>query len=123
MLMVKENIVPETSIITQSTIEREKLASTAIGDGVAIPHCKSGLVKDVFIVCGVLKNPINWNSPDGIPVQLLFLIVSPEEKPQMHLEALKLIAGAVSSPDFKENVEMPFNKNKLLNYFHSLYEV
>jgi len=41
----------------------------------------------------------------------------------MHLEALKLIAGAVSSPDFKENVEMPFNKNKLLNYFHSLYEV
>lgn len=95
-IMVKQGIIHETSEITFSIAEREKLGSTAIGNGIAIPHCRIPAIQRPFIACGLLKNKMYWNEKDKEPVNLLFLILSPEEKPEYHLKAVKTIAATMS---------------------------
>ncbi|MDP8220579.1 MAG: cation:proton antiporter [Candidatus Stygibacter frigidus] len=102
-LMVQKGIIHETSDVTTALMQREKLASTGIGNGVAIPHCRVPLVNKTTIACGVLKHPVEWNSPDKKPVEILFLILTPEEFPQEHLRAISLIAAVIKKPDFSSD--------------------
>ena len=99
-LMVRKGIITETADVTHALLQREKLASTGIGDGVAIPHCRIPHIQKTTIACGVLRRPIDWDSPDGRPVEILFLILTPEERPQEHLKALSLIAAVVKKDQF-----------------------
>lgn len=99
-LMVQKGIINETSEISPALLQREKLASTGIGNGVAIPHCRIPNITKTVIACGVLKHPVEWNSPDKKPVEILFLILTPEQFPQEHLKAISLIAAVVRKPDF-----------------------
>ena len=95
-IMVKEGIISETSEITFALAEREKLGSTAIGRGIAIPHCRIPTIQRPFIACGLLKNNMYWNKKDKEPINLLFLVLSPDEKPEYHLKAVKTIAATMS---------------------------
>ncbi len=72
--------------------EREKLGTTAIGAGVAIPHCKMAHLRQVVLAVGVLENGIDFAAVDGQPVQVVFCIVSPEESPAAHLQCLAAIS-------------------------------
>jgi fructose-specific phosphotransferase system IIA component len=99
-VMVRKGIITETADITNALLQREKLASTGIGRGIAIPHCRVPHVKHTTIACGVLKRPLEWNSPDDKPVEVMFLILTPEEHPQEHLKALSLIASVIKKGDF-----------------------
>ncbi|MCF7919942.1 MAG: PTS sugar transporter subunit IIA [Candidatus Cloacimonetes bacterium] len=99
-LMVKKGIISETSDITNALLQREKLASTGIGRGIAIPHCRIPHIQKTTIACGILKHPIDWNSADKLPVETLFLILTPEEYPQEHLKAISLIASVVKKEHF-----------------------
>ncbi len=105
--MVKNNVINETSEITFAISEREKLGSTGIGNGIAIPHCRiSGIDKPV-ITCGLLKHSIDWQAQDKQDISLLFLILSPDDKPAYHLKAVRTIAATIS-----KNLDL---KEKLLN--------
>jgi mannitol/fructose-specific phosphotransferase system IIA component (Ntr-type) len=77
--------------------EREQLGSTAVGAGVAIPHCKlSGLARGIVAV-GVTREGIDFAAADGQPVRLFFLVVSPSESPGEHLQALAAISRWVKA--------------------------
>ncbi len=97
-------IVPEAGIVTNSVTEREKLASTAIGEGVALPHFRTGLVDRTVAVCGILDSPVDWDAPDGKPVSLVFLLLSPEERPEEHLKAIRTISLALQKEGFREEI-------------------
>ncbi len=73
---------------TKAVFDREKLASTGIGMGVAIPHAKLKVYDDFFIAIGILKNGIAWNSLDQIDVRLIFLIGGPDDKQSQYLNLL-----------------------------------
>jgi mannitol/fructose-specific phosphotransferase system IIA component (Ntr-type) len=103
-LVATEKDIKDISIITNPILEREKLSTTGLGKGIAFPHCRSESVDEVMVVCGVLENAIDWNAFDKIPVNLLFLIVSPNDKPELHLEALKAISTAISKPGFSDQL-------------------
>ncbi|GCF93549.1 PTS fructose transporter subunit IIA [Enterococcus florum] len=75
----------------QSVIDREELTSTAIGFGIAIPHGKSKHVKECTVAFGRLQQPVEWNSLDGEPVEMAFLLAVPEDCAGD--EHLKIIAG------------------------------
>jgi PTS system nitrogen regulatory IIA component len=74
---------------------REKLGSTALGEGVAIPHCR--IQADRMRAALVsLPEPVDFEASDGIAVDLLFVLVVPEEEQNAHLEALSALAGIFS---------------------------
>ena len=81
--------------------EREALGSTGLGNGVAVPHVKSDGVDRVVLVLGRSKAGLDWQAIDGRPVHVLFLLVSPADEPEMHLQCLRWIATLARNPDFR----------------------
>lgn len=77
--------------IINAVMEREKLGSTGIGRGVAVPHTKHAVVDKLVGTVGVSADGIDFNSLDGENVQLFFLLVSPPDRPGDHLRALENI--------------------------------
>lgn len=72
--------------------EREKLGSTGIGDGVAIPHGKLGGIPELMLVFGRSRSGVDFESMDGQPAHLFFLLVAPEESVGVHLKTLARIS-------------------------------
>lgn len=101
-------IVFENSLgIAQSTIfdslfARERLGSTGLGQGIAIPH---GRIKGLKQASGAflrLKQPIPFDAPDGRPVNLLFVLLVPEQATEEHLQILSQVAERFSDPAFRD---------------------
>ena len=84
--------------------EREELGSTAIGSGVAVPHCKMKDLDEVIVAIGVSRREVDFASEDGNPVRLLFLVISPEDKPADHLRSLAAISKWVKSDSHVEDL-------------------
>lgn len=85
-------------------IERERLGSTGVGEGVAIPHCRLPNCCDTVGVLLQLDKAINFDAIDNQPVDLIFALVVPEEAAEAHLEALQAVAENFSKPDFRERL-------------------
>lgn len=75
--------------------ERESVLSTGIGFGVAIPHARCAAVRELTMVGGVTASPVPYDSIDGEPVRLVFLIVGPEASAGLHVKILSRIARLV----------------------------
>jgi PTS system nitrogen regulatory IIA component len=81
--------------------EREKLNSTALGDGVAIPHGKLSGIKRVLAAFGRSLPGVDFESLDGKPTHLFFLLVAPEESAGAHLKALARISRLLKNDEFR----------------------
>lgn len=87
--------------LVRAVEERERMHSTGLGYGVAVPHGRSGDIGDVRIAAGVSQRPIEYGSLDGEPVRLFFLLVGPEREAGTHVKALSRIARIVRQPDVR----------------------
>jgi PTS system nitrogen regulatory IIA component len=74
-------------------LQREKLGSTAIGEGVAIPHCKMKGVKNPILLLAISRKSIDFLSLDGNPSNVFFLVVSSPDNPSLNLQILAAIAS------------------------------
>jgi PTS system nitrogen regulatory IIA component len=81
-------------------IAREKLGSTGLGQGIAIPHCRVDSCAQPLGTLLTLKEPIPFDAPDDKPVDLLFVLLVPAEAHQQHLDILADIASLFSQADF-----------------------
>jgi nitrogen PTS system EIIA component len=79
----------------QAVLEREKIVSTGIGMGVAIPHAKLPGYETFFIAIGIHPKGIAWDSLDGVPVRLIFLIGGPDDKQTEYLQLLSKLTLAI----------------------------
>src|SRR5437879_1623269 len=77
-LSIKE--LPDGKAFHNAILDREKIVSTGIGMGVAIPHAKLSTLDEFFIVIGILQKGVDWNALDGAPVRLIFLIGGPDDR-------------------------------------------
>jgi mannitol/fructose-specific phosphotransferase system IIA component (Ntr-type) len=84
--------------------EREAVLSTGIGFGVAIPHARSSAVSELTLVCGVSPERVPFDSIDGEPVQIFFLIVGPESTAGQHVKILSRIARLVRRENLRERL-------------------
>ena len=92
-------------------LERERLGSTGIGDGVAIPHGKFHGISHPIISFGRSRSGLDFDSMDGEPVFLFFLLVAPENSASIHLKALAKIARILKNVSFRrELLEVPTRK-------------
>ena len=79
----------------EKLIQREKLGSTAIGDGVAIPHCKLKGLKGPLLALGISRPGVDFGAPDGRPSHLFFVVVCSPDDPSPSLQILAAIAQLV----------------------------
>jgi len=85
-------------------IEREQIVSTAIGMRVAIPHVKSPDFKQFFIAIGILRNGLDWNAIDGLPVRVIFLIGGPDNRQTEYLQILSSLTRAVKDENIRKKM-------------------
>lgn len=78
--------------------EREQLGSTAIGGGIAIPHCKVDRLKSGMVAIGRVDAGVDFGAADGQPVRLFFLVISPSQSPAEHLQILAAISRWIKIP-------------------------
>ena len=79
-------------LLLDNLTKREKLGSTAVGNGIAIPHANVTNIDKPYVFVSTLVNGLDFNSLDDIPVDIIFLLIAPEEKGSEHLQALALIS-------------------------------
>ena len=97
---------PETDAedIFDCLIERERLGSTGIGDGVAIPHCRLESCEEPIGLLFCLDVPINFDAIDSQPVDLIFALLVPKDAVDEHLKALQAIAERFSNSDYRDKL-------------------
>ncbi|WP_394693093.1 PTS IIA-like nitrogen regulatory protein PtsN [Hyphobacterium sp.] len=94
----------DSRIIFDAVMERERLGSTGVGDGVAIPHARLEGLDHVFGLFAKLKNPIDFDAIDGRPVDLVFLLLAPETSGAEHLKALARISRVFRREDIRSHL-------------------
>ncbi|MBP2652744.1 MAG: putative IIA-like nitrogen-regulatory protein PtsN [Firmicutes bacterium] len=103
--MEKAGILSNKDVYIAAVAEREHKGSTGIGFGVAIPHGKSSGVQTPGLAFARLKSPVEWNSLDGKPVQLVFLIGVPEEAAgDAHIKILIALSRKLVHAEFREKM-------------------
>jgi len=85
----------------KAIIKREKRGSTGFGHGVAVPHVKHAAISKMAVAVGVSRTGIEFNALDKQPVYSIFLLLSPEDKPEDHLDAMEAIFGNLSQDTFR----------------------
>lgn len=94
----------DRAVLSKVLIEREALASTAIGEGVAIPHGKLGAVSEIVACLGRAPEGVEFDSMDGQPTFLFFVLVAPESSTGAHLKALARISRVFKDPEFRRRL-------------------
>jgi len=92
------------SRVLECLVAREKLGSTGLGKGVAIPHGRLRGLKQAAAAIVRLEHPIAFESPDGRPVQLLVALLVPEQATQQHLQILSELAQMLSDSELREQM-------------------
>jgi len=90
--------------LMETLLERESLGSTAIGEGVAIPHGKSKEIDKILASFGRSLPGVDFQSLDGKPTHLFFLLIAPEDSAGMHLKILAQISRLMKDPAFRKRL-------------------
>ena len=104
----------EAHRLVQILLKRESLGSTGIGQGVAIPHGKSDAVGKLVAAFGVSHTGVNFDSLDGEPVTLFFLLVAPEDSAGPHLKALARISRLLKDKHFRDGLRTARDEKTLV---------
>jgi PTS system nitrogen regulatory IIA component len=88
----------------ETMLQRERLGSTGLGRGIAIPHVKAKNLESIVCLFARLSTPIDFESQDGEPVDLIFLLLAPERASGDHLKALARISRLVREPSTLEQL-------------------
>ena len=103
--------------IREAIISREKIMSTGIGQGLAIPHGKTDAITQNYAAFARLKEPIEFNSIDSKPVQLIFLMVSPYSDQRSHIRLLSRVSTLMNYDEFRSNLLNVQNHEDLIELF------
>ena len=90
--------------VYETLLQRERLGSTGVGHGIAIPHGRLPSLENIFCMFARLENPIPFEAPDEEPVDLIFLLLAPEHAGADHLKALARISRLLREPQSLERL-------------------
>jgi len=86
--------------VVSGAMEREAIGSTGIGHGIAIPHCRTGIVDEIVCAYGRSEEGVDFDSLDGEPVHSVFLLLTPPDQKDRHLSLMKNFAGQIRKEHF-----------------------
>ena len=90
--------------VVEAVLRRERLGTTGIGRGIAIPHSRHAAVQQLVATVGLSKPGVPFDSLDGEPVHVFFLLISPQDQPANHLRALEHVVGALRDDAFVQKL-------------------
>lgn len=90
--------------IRNSIFSREEIMSTGVGKGFAIPHGKTNATTEVLSAFGIARTPIDFQSLDGNPVQLIFLLIGRDNMVSMHIKLLSRISRLMNEDEFRKKI-------------------
>ena len=99
--------------IFENFVSREKLGSTGLGNGIAIPHCRTTGIKKIYGFLAKLDSPIDFDAIDDKPVDLIFALVVPQEKNDEHLSTLSRIARIMQNEQSRKKLRDCSSSDKL----------
>lgn len=107
----------DAAAIAGSLAAREKLGSTGLGQGIAIPHGRIKGLKEARGAFVRLREPVAFDAPDGKPVAQVFVLLVPEQATDLHLQLLSELAQMFSERAFREKLATAANADELLALF------
>lgn len=115
-MMKTEGRILDLDEYMKSVLEREKIGTTGIGEGIAIPHGKSDTVCKTSVAIGRLKEEVEWDSLDGKPVKLVFLLaVNSKDSNNIHLKILSSIASMLMNDDIVKKLYNAKNNEEIID--------
>lgn len=116
-MMYDAGKVNDLSKYIEGLYEREAEFSTGVGNGVAIPHCKADCVRAAAFTLVKLKNPVEWDSLDGCPVDYVIMLAAPNTSDNVHLKMLSQLASNLMDDDFREALKRASSVKEIRNLF------
>ena len=116
-LLTGDERVLDLEEVRKCVFEREEKMSTGVGKGFAIPHGKTNSVTDIIAAFGKSITPIEYNSLDGEPVQLVFLLIGKENLLAKHIKLLSRISRMMNNEEFRKKLIEAENKESILKIF------
>jgi fructose-specific phosphotransferase system IIA component len=112
-LLDANGLLLDRDSVLEAVLNRERMQSTGTGAGIAIPHGKCDAVKELVMAIGISHEPIEFNSIDGKPVTILFLLVSPANQTGPHIQALASISKLMLNEQFRQKLEKVTSANEV----------
>ena len=103
--------------VRDAVLEREKIMSTGVGKGFAIPHGKTNAVNDILAAFGKTGRPVEYDSLDGHPVYLVFLLVGKDNLVSKHIKLLSRISRMMNKDEFREKLIKAKSSEEILDIF------
>jgi len=104
-LLHANGLLQDRDVALEAVFVREQTRSTGIGSGIAIPHGKCKVVKELVMAIGIAHEPIDFESVDGKPVTIVILLISPTDQTGPHIQALARISRLMLDEQFRQSLE------------------
>lgn len=116
----EEGKLPDKEAFRKAIFHREKLVSTGIGMGVAVPHAKLPEFSDFFVALAIQKKKgLDWNALDKLPIRIIFMIGGPEGKQTEYLQILSLLTSAIRDVELRKLLLNAQNEQEAAELFSS----
>lgn len=116
---LRERVSPDQlEKIRSSVFEREGIMSTGVGKNLAIPHGKTKSIEQNYASFAILHKPVDYDSIDGEPVKMVFLLAGPDSKNSTHIKLLSRISRLMNSSTFRENLSACSTEQEIYEVFH-----
>ena len=116
-LFGKDPRVTDLEKVRSAVLEREKIMSTGVGKGFAIPHGKTGAVTEILAAFGKTARPIEYQSLDSQPVHLVFLLVGKDNLVSTHIKLLSRISRMMNKDEFRKSLIDAPSTEEILELF------
>ncbi|WP_297434466.1 PTS sugar transporter subunit IIA [uncultured Cetobacterium sp.] len=103
-MVENSDLISDKDIFYKEILERENVGTTGIGMGVAIPHARTEVVKDIVVSVALLKRPVDFDSLDGEKVKIVILVGAPKGESKKYLELLSSLAKIFRDKKIRESI-------------------
>ena len=117
-LFKNDSRVQDLDKVRSAVLDREKIMSTGVGKGFAIPHGKTNSISDIIAAFGKTRNPVDYDALDNQPVHLVFLLVGKDNLVSKHIKLLSRISRMMNKDDFRNSLLEANSVEEILDIFH-----
>ncbi len=106
--------IKDRDAVLKSIIDRERIMTTGIGNGVGVPHCKTDAVDHLVAALGISREGIDFQAPDDEPARLIFVLIAEQNNPGPHVRALARLAKLLSAKKVRDALLAASSPGELL---------
>ncbi len=118
-LLEINHLIEHPEEVLEAVLDREKIMSTGVGNGVAIPHCKTAHTKEFAISLGIHPQGVDFQSLDNQPARIIFLLIGPDTMPGTHIRLLSRISRIIAKKEVRDFILTCTSAEEIYRYLQS----